>query len=110
MVGRYADTIEVSERQPAENRSTFGNIMMAAAYGALGQKAEAERLVAELVAADPMLSIEGLLNDPFWTAAVRRRLRETMTLAGFPPCAPVSDRDELLEVARIEDCEAATRP
>ena len=78
--------------------------MRAGALAAVGRTEDAAASVEEALAAMPELSIEAVVSTPDLGEAERRRLVETMRLAGFPPCAaPGSVADG---ARRLPECAA----
>jgi tetratricopeptide (TPR) repeat protein len=106
MAGRYEDALRVSERQPKENRTQFGSVILAATYAVLGRTGEAQATVSELLAHDPGLTIEGFVSDPGFNATERQHLIETMRKAGFPPCAKPVDRAGPTTPIHLPECTA----
>ncbi len=87
MAGRYRAALSMIERLPADAFTPALRAMHAAALAAVGRPHEAAATAAEALAAVPEFSIQTLANAPGLGEAERRRLIETMRLAGLPPCA-----------------------
>ena len=88
MAGRYRSAEAMIARLPEGALTPTLRVIDAAALAAVGRSREAAEAAAAALKADPGLSIEGVTGAPGWGEGERRRLVETMRLAGFPPCAP----------------------
>ena len=104
MVGRYDDALRMMGRLAPENYGIWEWTYRPAALAAVGRTPEAKTLISEALKSFPDLTIEGRVNEPAYTDADRKRLIETMRIAGFPPCA----RPELLakidKPMRLPEC------
>jgi DNA-binding winged helix-turn-helix (wHTH) protein/TolB-like protein len=87
MAGRYRAALAMVDRLPTDGLTPAIRAMQAGALVAVGRTEDAAGAVAAALAAVPGLSIEGIVSAPDLGEAERRRLVETMRLAGFPPCA-----------------------
>jgi DNA-binding winged helix-turn-helix (wHTH) protein/TolB-like protein len=87
MAGRYRAALAMVERLPADGLTPAIRAMQAGALAAVGRTEAAAGAVEAALAAVPRLSIEAVANAPDLGEAERRRLIETMRLAGFPSCA-----------------------
>jgi DNA-binding winged helix-turn-helix (wHTH) protein/TolB-like protein len=84
MAGRYEDALTMIDRLSTDSYSGLTWAMHAAALAAIGQADDARKWVAKAQAARPDLSIETMAHAPGLGDAERRRLVDTMRLAGFP--------------------------
>ena len=75
-----------------------------AALAAVGRTAEAKASVAEALKWFPNLTIEGFVNFPGTNENDRRRLIETMRLAGFPACAKPEALAGFEKPVRLPEC------
>jgi DNA-binding winged helix-turn-helix (wHTH) protein/TolB-like protein len=87
MAGRYRAALAMIERLPPDGITPAIRAMQAGALAAVGRTEDAAAVVDAALAAVPGLSIEAAAGAPDLGEAERRRLVETMRLAGFPPCA-----------------------
>ena len=106
MVGRYEDALRFVQRVPEEQRGKFNYIIFSASLGALGRKEEARGAVSRLLEISPRLSIEGTVNEQSWSDVERKRLAETMQMAGVPPCASAEDLKNVEKPVQLPECEA----
>jgi TolB-like protein/DNA-binding winged helix-turn-helix (wHTH) protein/tetratricopeptide (TPR) repeat protein len=87
MAGRYEDALRMQKQMGPENYGRRMWVYRPAALAATGRTAEAKTALAEALKWFPDLTIEGFVSLPDTNEDDRRRLIETMRLAGFPPCA-----------------------
>jgi tetratricopeptide (TPR) repeat protein len=104
MVGRYDDALRMLNRLPKDAYTPATYVYRAAALGALGRTEEAKKAVAEALAHNPGLSIEGFASGYGSNDAQRQRLTETMRLAGFPVCAGEADVKADPDLRRLPEC------
>jgi DNA-binding winged helix-turn-helix (wHTH) protein/TolB-like protein/tetratricopeptide (TPR) repeat protein len=109
MAGRYRAAQAMIERLPEEAATPALTVIYAAALAAGGRRGEAAAAAAAALAADPGLSIEDVIADPGWGQGERRRLVETMRLAGFPACAAGAVDDPALRLSECGPREQAGR-
>lgn len=102
--GRYEDALRMVERQPPESRSMGGLVQRAASYAALGRIEEARAAVADALARQPSLSIQGLLSRPDFSDAERKQFEELMRKAGFPLCAKPEELAKSEKPFRLPEC------
>jgi hypothetical protein len=77
---------------------------IAASLAALGRAEEANAAVKDALARFPDLTIEGFANQPGFSDAERRKFLETMTAAGFPPCAATEKLAGNAKPIRLPQC------
>jgi len=106
MAGRYAKALAVLDRLPTENHTMPTWTMRAAALAAVGRPEEAKGWVARALAAMPNISVETTVNETGYNDADRRRLIDSMRLAGFPLCATREALAEISKPVRLPECEA----
>ena len=104
MAGRYRAALAMIERLPADGFTPAIRAMHAGALAAVGRTEDAAGVVGEALTAIPDTSIEAIANAPDLGEAERRRLIETMRLAGFPPCAAPQALPD--RARRLPDCAA----
>jgi hypothetical protein len=104
MAGRYRAALAMIERLPADGLSPSLRAMQAGALAAVGRTQDAAGVVEEALAAVPGLSIEAIMSAPDLGAAERRRLVETMRLAGFPPCAERDPPADPAALSHLPEC------
>ena len=104
MAGRYRAAEAMIARLPEGALTPTLRVIDAAALAAVGRSREAAEATAAALKADPGLSIEGVTGAPGWSEGERRRLVETMRLAGFPPCAPPAAA--IADPRRLPECAA----
>ena len=104
MAGRYEDALRMQDRLGPENYGRWMWVYRPAALAAIGRTAEAKASVAEALKWFPDLTIEGFVNLPGTNENDRRRLIETMRLAGFPPCAKPEALAGLEKPVRLPEC------
>jgi DNA-binding winged helix-turn-helix (wHTH) protein/TolB-like protein/Tfp pilus assembly protein PilF len=105
MAGRYEAALEMLDRLTADNHTLMAWAMHPAALATLGRSEEAAAWVEKAAAARPDLTIEAIANQPGYGDAERRRLVETMRLAGFPACATPEARAKFEKAVRLPECE-----
>ena len=104
MAGRYEDALRMQDRMGPEN---YGRRMWAyrpAALAATSRTPEAKAALTEALKWFPDLTIEGFVNIPDTNENDRRRLIETMRLAGFPPCAKPEALAGFVKPVRLPEC------
>jgi hypothetical protein len=106
MAGRYEAALGMMERLTPDNHTLMAWAMRPAALAAVGRRGEAAAWVEKAVAARSDLTIEAIANESGYGDVERRRLVETMRLAGFPPCATPEALAELAKPVRLPDCTA----
>jgi TolB-like protein/DNA-binding winged helix-turn-helix (wHTH) protein len=106
MAGRYRTALDMIDRLPADALTPALRVMQASALAAVGRRDQAAATVAAAVAAVPGLSIETIASAPRFGAAERRRLIDTMRLAGFPPCAAPQALQRMSASVRLPECAA----
>jgi hypothetical protein len=106
MAGRYRAAEAMIARLPEGAVMPTLRVIDAAALAAVGRSREAAAATAAALKADPGLSIEGVTGAPGWAEDERRRLVETLRLAGFPPCAPPTAAAAIAEGLRLPECAA----
>lgn len=105
VVGRYDDALLMMDRLAPENYGIWGWTYRPAALAAVGRTEEAKTLISETLKRFPDLTIEGRVNEPLVnTDADRKRLMETMRLAGFPPCANPELLAKIDKPVRLPEC------
>ena len=105
MAGRYDDALRMLDRVEAENLGTRMWPFRAGALAALGRDAEAKAAVLEALKWYPNITIEGTTNAPGYSEAERKRIAETMRLAGFPPCAKPEALAKIEKPLRLPECQ-----
>jgi tetratricopeptide (TPR) repeat protein len=103
-VGRYEDALRILERLPKEKYQPFTWVMLAASYAALGRETQAKATVADTLAKNPDLTIEGFTGTADWSDADRKRLIGPMGAAGFPPCAKPEILAKNPQLVRLPEC------
>ncbi len=103
-VGRYEDALRILERLPKEKYQPFTWVMLAASYAALGREPQAKATVADTLARNPDLTIEGFTGTADWSDADRKRLIGPMRAAGFPPCAKPEILAKNPQLVRLPEC------
>ena len=93
----------MQDRLAKENYGIWMWAYRPAALAALGRAEEAKASVAEALKWFPDLTVEGYINFPA-SDNERRRLIETMRLAGFPPCAKPETLASFAEPVRLPEC------
>jgi tetratricopeptide (TPR) repeat protein len=106
MAGRYEDTLRMQDQMGPENYGRRMWVYRPAALAATGRMAEAKTALAESLSWFPDLTIEGVVNLPDTIEDDRRRLIETMQLAGFPPCAKPEVLARFENPRRLPECQA----
>jgi DNA-binding winged helix-turn-helix (wHTH) protein/TolB-like protein/Flp pilus assembly protein TadD len=104
MAGRYRAALAMLARLPEEATTPTLAVLEAAALAAVGRSAEAAAATAAALAADPGLSIEAVTGAAGWGDGERRRLAETMRLAGFPACAALPAAAAAAAPQRLPEC------
>jgi TolB-like protein/DNA-binding winged helix-turn-helix (wHTH) protein len=105
MVGRYEDALAMSNRLAVDNHTLPTWAMHGAALAAAGRTDQARDWVGRAVAARPDLTIETIANMPDLAEAERRRLIDTMRLAGFPACAGPDAQRSVEDAFHLPECE-----
>jgi DNA-binding winged helix-turn-helix (wHTH) protein/TolB-like protein/tetratricopeptide (TPR) repeat protein len=104
MAGRYRSALAMIERVPPDGVTPVLRAIEVGALAAVGRPGDAAAAAAEALEAEPDASIEDLVAGRGWSEAERRRLVETLRLAGFPPCAAgVVPPSRLPECARLAE-------
>jgi TolB-like protein/DNA-binding winged helix-turn-helix (wHTH) protein len=106
MAGRYEDALRMQDQMDPENYGRRMWVYRPAALAATGRMAEAKAVLAEALKWFPDLTIEGFVNLPDTNENDRRRLIETMRLAGFPPCAKAEVLAKFETPRRLPECQA----
>lgn len=104
MAGRYEDTLRMQDQMGPENYGRRMWVYRPAALAATGRTAEAKTALAEALKWFPDLTIEGFVSLPDTIDDDRRRLIETMRLAGFPPCAKPEALARFEKPVRLPEC------
>ncbi|MDO8354269.1 MAG: BTAD domain-containing putative transcriptional regulator, partial [Aestuariivirga sp.] len=105
MTGRYEEALKMMDRIETRNLGTWLWPYRAGALASVGRSAEAKKAVEDALKLFPELTIEGTANEPGYNDAERRRLVETMRLAGFPPCAKPEILAKLEKPLRLPECQ-----
>ena len=105
MAGRYDDASRMMDRLETKTLGTWLWPYRAGAFAALGRDVEAKAAVQEALKWYPDITIEGTTNEPGYSAAERKRLTETMRLAGFPPCAKPEALAKIEKPLRLPECQ-----
>ena len=108
MAGRYDDALRMLDRVEAENLGTWMWPIRAGALATLGRDAEAKAAVLEALKWYPNITIEGTTNAPGYSEAERKRVTETMRLAGFPACAKPEALAKIEKPLRLAGMPVAT--
>jgi TolB-like protein/DNA-binding winged helix-turn-helix (wHTH) protein len=106
MAGRYEDALRMQDQMGPENYGRRMWVYRPAALAATGRMAEAKTALAEALKWFPDLTIEGFVSLPDTIENDRRRLIETMRLAGFPPCAKPENVARFENPTRLPECQA----
>jgi TolB-like protein/DNA-binding SARP family transcriptional activator len=104
MAGRYEEALKMMDRVDDLNLGTWLYPYKAGALAAVGRIDEARKTVEAAIKAFSDLTIEGRANEPGYNGAERRRIVETMRLAGFPPCAAPELLAKVENPIRLEEC------
>ncbi|MDU0364886.1 winged helix-turn-helix domain-containing protein [Rhizobium sp. 25PS6] len=104
MAGRYEDALRMQQQMGPENYGRRMWVYRPAALAATGRTAEAKTALAEALKWFPDLTIEGFVSLPDTNEDDRRRLIETMRLAGFPPCAKPEALTRFEKPVRLPEC------
>jgi len=104
MVGRYDEALAMFEKVDEEKLGLFFWPLKAGALAATGRTEEAKQAVERALKAYPQLSVESTVNDPSLNEAERRRVTETMRLAGFPLCATAEALAAIEKAVRLPEC------
>jgi TolB-like protein/DNA-binding SARP family transcriptional activator len=104
MVGRYEEALLMMDRVDASNLGSWLYPYRAGALASVGRHVEAKNAVAAALKLFPELTIEGTANEPGYNDAERRRLVDTMRLAGFPPCAKPEALAKIEKPLRLPEC------
>ena len=104
MAGRYEDALRMQDQMGPENYGRRMWVYRPAALAAIGRTAEAKTALAEALKWFPDLTIEGFVSLPDTNENDRRRLIETMRLAGFPPCAKPEALARFEKPVRLPEC------
>ena len=102
--GRYEEALAMFARIKPENFNKPRWMLRAGALAALGRAEEAKTAVAEALKRHPDLTIEEVLNLPWWSEAERQRIVETAQLASFPPCAKPEMLAKIAKPLRLPEC------
>jgi TolB-like protein/DNA-binding winged helix-turn-helix (wHTH) protein len=103
MVGRYEDALRMTDRLRPENYGRWIWTFRPATLAALGRVDEAKSLAKEALDRFPDLTIEGFVSA-LHTDAERKRMVETMRVAGFPPCAEPEALASIPNPVRLPEC------
>ncbi|RWN53109.1 winged helix-turn-helix domain-containing protein [Mesorhizobium sp.] len=104
MAGRYEDALRMQKQMGPENYGRRMWVYRPAALAASGRTAEAKTALAEALKWFPDLTIEGFVSLPDTNEDDRRRLIETMRLAGFPPCAKAEAVARFEKPVHLPEC------
>ncbi|RWC11712.1 MAG: adenylate/guanylate cyclase domain-containing protein [Mesorhizobium sp.] len=104
MAGRYEDALRMQKQMGQENYGRRMWVYRPAALAATGRTVEAKTALAEALKWFPDLTIEGFVSLPDTIEDDRRRLIETMRLAGFPPCAKPEALARFEKPVRLPEC------
>ncbi|WP_222036808.1 winged helix-turn-helix domain-containing protein [Rhizobium laguerreae] len=104
MAGRYEDALRMQQQMGPENYGRRMWVYRPAALAATGRTAEAKTALVEALKWFPDLTIEGFVSLPDTNEDDRRRLIETMRLAGFPPCAKPEALARFEKPVRLPEC------
>ncbi len=105
MVGRYEDALRMQARMRPDNYGRWVWTLRPASLAAAGRVDEARSQARQALERFPDLTIEGFASS-YPTAAERKRLVETMRLAGFPPCARPEALAKFEDPVRLPECAA----
>ena len=94
------------DRVDASNLGSWLYPYRAGALASVGRIVEAKKAVADALKLFPELTIEGTANEPGYSDAERRRLVDTMRLAGFPPCAKPEALAKVEKPLRLPECKS----
>ena len=106
MAGRFEEALHMIDRLAPENYGRWMWAYRPATLAALGRTEEAKGAVTKALKWFPDLSVEAFAGGPGYNDNERRRLVETMTLAGFPLCAKPEDLAKIEIVVRLPECQA----
>jgi TolB-like protein/class 3 adenylate cyclase len=104
---RFEDTVRVVARMPAEARSYGSLLLNATSLAMLGRpEDEVGRARAAMLARDPGLSVELLLNRDWLFVRQQERdlFVEGMRKAGFPACAKPEELANSAKPTRLPEC------
>ena len=104
MTGRYEEALRMMDRIETRNLGTWLYPYRAGALASVGRTAEAKKTVEDALKLFPDLTIEGTANEPGYNDAEKKRLIETMRLAGFPPCAKPEALAKIEKPLRLPEC------
>ena len=104
MAGRYEDALRMQGQMGPENYGRRMWVYRPAALAATGRTAEAKTALTQALKWFPDLTIEGFVSLPDTNENDRRRLIETMRLAGFPPCAKPEALAGFVKPFRLPEC------
>jgi len=104
MVGRYEEALRFLLRRPKESYGDGDYVFLAGSLAVLGRMEEARQAVAEGLALNPDITIEGFTGRPDWREAERKLLVEAMRKAGFPICASEATIRANPNLVRLPEC------
>jgi hypothetical protein len=102
--GPIRGSMRILERLPKEKYQRFTWVVLASSYAALGREPQAKATVADTLARNPDLTIEGFIGTPDWTDAARKGLVQPMRAAGFPVCAKPETLAKNPQLVRLPEC------
>ena len=106
MVGRYADALHMIDRLAPDNYGQWIWVYRSGSLASVNRKEEAMQSVTKALQAFPDLTIEAHVSEPDYNDAERKRLIDTMRLAGFPACAKPDQLAEIAKPVRLPECTA----
>jgi TolB-like protein len=106
MAGRYKDALRVMERQTPENYTKQAWAERAGSLAALGRTAEAQATVKKALQQFPDLTVEGIANNPGFSATERQRYIDILPAAGIPLCATSEALAGVTNPVRLPECTA----
>jgi TolB-like protein/DNA-binding winged helix-turn-helix (wHTH) protein len=104
MAGRYPDVLRMIDRLGSDNYGQWMWVYRSGALAALNRKEEARQSVTKALQAFPKLTIEAHVSEPDYNDVERRRLIDTMRLAGFPACAKPDQLAKIAKPVRLPEC------
>ena len=104
MVGRYDDALKMQEGWTPDNFNKWRWMVRSGSLAGAGRIEEAQAAVKEALKHYPDLTVEGLVNAPGISPVERERFLDTLTLAGFPPCASDEQLAKMTDPKRLPEC------
>jgi TolB-like protein/class 3 adenylate cyclase len=103
---RFKDLIAVVSRIPEDARSRGSRLYLAFSYALLGQRDDAERARADVLAHYPTISAEQMLNEGFiFTRPQEQKLfLDGFRAANVPLCASDADLAKVAQPVRLPEC------